>query len=114
MSIEQQLSPQELLRRTLFSPGNKELLEEIRQRAEEILEYFRKKGKVEDDPSGIDPAWLEEVFGAISLKDKECVHREKLAPAPPFQKDREQETEIGRAFTLLLRGLPPSLQDLTQ
>jgi RNA polymerase sigma factor (sigma-70 family) len=101
---------QSLLKEVLTSPGKSHLLAEVRQRADEILDYLERA-----EPAGWatgDPEWLAEVYGAIGGE-------EELSPEDTATLDsmvsatRSEESFIGYAFKeALIRDLPEEVPSL--
>lgn len=108
------LRPRELFKKTILSPGNEALLNEIAQRAEEIMNSL-------DDPEAMDmteeemrslhPEWIARVYEALAPagEEEEALEiSDKLGYA-----HAGAEYEVGQAYEQsLIPGLPPHLADL--
>jgi RNA polymerase sigma factor (sigma-70 family) len=103
-----------LLEKTLTSPGNRKLLEEVHARANEILDYLEHSESLEELEKQMlagDPEWIAEVYGAIAGEEE--FSPEDLAMMETLsQANIDQEIQIGYAFKdVLMPDLPPRLQD---
>lgn len=109
------LTTHALLEQVLKSPGNDDLLEEVRRRAEEILNYLETSEEdVEDSGfSDQDLEWRACVFESLAKADDLLSEDEIETVNALFEANAENEGSIGDAYKLaLLPGLPPSLQHL--
>jgi len=105
----------EILGETLASPGNKQMLEEVRDHAAEILKLL---SEADDDafetldPAAIDAEWAAHVYGALATSEAEKIiagDAEYLRPL--FEARQEDLRSIGDAFErALLPDLPEELK----
>jgi len=107
------LSPKALLVQLLTSPQNSTLLDESRRRAREIisfLETVESEDELPIDLEQLDPAWVAEVYEALS--DDDVLSPEEQTQASALEHATESEEErIGRAFKNdLLAHLPAKLR----
>lgn len=104
---------QSLLKEVLISPGTSHLLDEVRQRADEILAYLE-HAEPADWGSGSNSEWLAEVYAAIG-GEEELSPRDKETLNSMVSATQAEESFIGYAFKeALIRDLPeevPSLEE---
>lgn len=104
-----------LLETVLASPGNKELLDEVRARATEIIEHLDEMGSLADWEQPVfknHPEWVAEVLAAIAGEDELSTEDEETIEAL-FEANASDESAVGYAFKEgLLQGLPEHLADL--
>jgi RNA polymerase sigma factor (sigma-70 family) len=114
MATKVSLEPRELFKRTIFSPGNEELLELIKQRAQEIMDSLDGPDAMdisEEEMNSLDPLWVARVYETFATvrEEDEAVD----ISADPGYAHIEAEFEVGQAYKLsLIPGLPAYLADL--
>lgn len=109
------LSPHDLLERVLKSPGNEELLEQVRESADEVLAALENSeflGLSENEIQEVDPLWVAQVYEALNTasahenEDSEAIKTFLYA-------NQEEEISIGSAFSeTLMAGLPRELKEI--
>jgi RNA polymerase sigma factor (sigma-70 family) len=108
-------SPHDLLEEALKSPGNTDLLEQVRDRADEVLvalENSESFGLSEDEMRAVDPLWVAEVYQAMSTAVGQS-DEESEASKALFHAHQEEEASVGVAFKeTLMAGLPERLQNI--
>ena len=104
-----------LIERVLASPGNLELLAEVRRHASEIIEHLDELDSLEDWEKRVseqEPLWLAEVLAALA-GDEKLPEEDDATLTALFEANAADESAIGYAFKEgLLRGLPERLADL--
>lgn len=108
------LGARELFKKTIFSPGDEELLNSIAQRAEEIMNSLDGPEAMdisEEEVRSLHPHWVARVYEALATAGEE---EESLdISTEPDYAHVEAEFEVGQAYKLsLIPGLPPHLADL--
>lgn len=107
------LEPRILFKETILSPGNEDLLEMVRQRAEEIMASLDDPEQMdisEEELRELDPLWVARVYEAVS---PESVNAESAESSDLFYAHADEEREIGVAYiSSLIPGLPKHLADL--
>jgi RNA polymerase sigma factor (sigma-70 family) len=109
------IPPHDLLEQVLKSPGNGELLEQVRERADEVLaalENSESFGLSEEEMRGVDPLWVAEVYSVMSTA---TVERDKAFEASEalFHAHEQEEASVGVAFKeTLIADLPERLQNI--
>jgi hypothetical protein len=110
------LAPAQLYRKVLGSPNDAALLEELRRRAQEVLDARQEEEfeqALETEPvEGVPAEWLAKVYQALGeaqpLPELSGDVRQAL-----LKENQSEEEEIGRALKkALLRGLTPPLANL--
>jgi RNA polymerase sigma factor (sigma-70 family) len=105
------LEPRELFKKTIFSPGDEELLNQIAQRAEEIMNSLEGPEAMdisEEEMRSLHPQWVARVYEALSPAGE----KEELLDISnePGYAHVDAEFEVGQAYKLsLIPGLPPHL-----
>jgi len=106
------IPPHDLLERVIKSPGNEELLGQVRERAEEVLAVLENSesfGLSEEEMRSIDPLWVAEVYEAMAAAAPRGDENSYAAEAL-FNANQEEEASIGTAFReTLLADLPEYL-----
>jgi len=104
--------PIQLLKGVLSEPGNHRLLEEVRDRAEELISCLDEvDGSAHEEIRVIetDPEWLVLVHEALA-KEEPLSSAEQAVRAELFQASADDEKSVGRAFVeALLADLPQQL-----
>jgi RNA polymerase sigma factor (sigma-70 family) len=107
------ISPHDLLEKVLKSPGNEELLGQVRERAAAVLtalENSESFGLSEDEMREVDPLWVAEVYEAMAAATPRGGEDFEAAETL-FRANREEEASIGAAFReTLLADLPEHLR----
>jgi RNA polymerase sigma factor (sigma-70 family) len=107
------IPPHDLLEIVLKSPGDKELLGQVRERADEVLaalENSESFGLSEDEMRRVDPLWVAEVYEAMAAAAYTRSENFEAAEALLYANQKE-EASIGAAFKeTLLADLPEYLQ----
>ena len=107
------VGPRELFKRTIFSPGNEELLNQLAQRAEEIMNSLDGPEAMdisEEEMRSLHPQWVARVYEALGTGGEA---EEPLDISTEGYAHAREEYEIGEAYELsLIPGLPPHLADL--
>jgi hypothetical protein len=108
------IHPRQLLVRVFSEPGNKQLLAEVRERADELISYLDENDDQIDEEVGsleTNPEWLVQVQEALA-KEEPLSAAEQAIRAELFQACADDEKSVGRAFTeALLADLPSQLTD---
>lgn len=106
------IPPHDLLERAIKSPGNEELLGQVRERADEVLaalENSESFGLSEEELRSVDPLWVAEVYEAMAAAAPRGDENSYAAEAL-FNANQEEEASIGTAFReTLLADLPEYL-----
>lgn len=107
----------QLLSRVLYAVGNRELLEELRNRAEEVISAFRDDHPdviLEAEGGELDSEWLAEVYEALAGSAKLPREEQELIDAF-FEANVQEEQSVGEAFQQVLWfGLSADLHDLSR
>ena len=112
------VGPRELFKRTIFSPGNAELLSQLAQRAEEIMNSLDSPEAMdisEQEMRSLQPNWVARVYEALGTagQEEEALEEALDISTEPGYAHVEAEYEVGKAYRLsLIPGLPPHLADL--
>lgn len=113
MATKVSFEPRELFKQTIFSPGNEELLELIKQEAQRVLDSLDGPEAMdisEADMISLEPSWVARVYEALATAREVD---EIDIPADPGYAHVEAEFEVGQAYKLsLIPGLPVYLADL--
>lgn len=108
-------SPHDLLERVLKSPGNEELLGQVRERADAVLaalENSESFGLSEEEMREVDPLWVAEVYEAMTAAAPRGGENSE-ASETLFRANQEEEASIGAAFReTLLADLPEYLRHI--
>jgi DNA-directed RNA polymerase specialized sigma24 family protein len=106
------IPPYDLLERVLKSPGNEELLGQVRERADEVLAALENSeflGLSEGEMQSVDPLWVAEVYEAMAAPTPREEENFEAADAL-FRANQYEEASIGAAFReTLLADLPEYL-----
>jgi RNA polymerase sigma factor (sigma-70 family) len=104
-----------LLKGAIASPGDQELLKQIRAQANAILTYLERSEfseELEQLTFESDPEWVAEVYGAIA-GEEELSPEDRATLAELFKANTEQEILISSAFAeVLMSDLPRDLHDI--
>jgi hypothetical protein len=111
---ELRVHPRQLLKQVFLEPGNKQLLAEVRERADELISYLDKDDdSIDTEISALqtNPEWLVLVQEALA-KEEPLSPAEQEIRAELFQARADDEKSVGRAFTeALLADVPAQLTD---
>lgn len=106
---------QQLLAQVLKARGDSQLLQQLRDRSEEVLEALEKNDcelVPEDESLSLDPEWLAEVYKALSGDARLTPEEQSFADALFFASEAE-ECSVGEAFSQVLwPALPDELHNL--
>lgn len=113
---ENLIPPHDLLERVLKSPGNKELLAQVREQAADVLSALENSesfGLSEDEVRNLDPLWVAEVYEAMAAAAPSQEGANFEAAEALFLANQDEEASIGVAFRdTLLVGLPDTLRHI--
>ncbi|MFY9611631.1 MAG: sigma-70 family RNA polymerase sigma factor [Blastocatellia bacterium] len=114
MSAQTEPFPSDLLRQALESPGDEDLLRELRVNADAVLDAIEASRPTLDfdemQAMYISPTWLAQVYEALSPSVAEEAIDESW-----FNATDHEEGRIGSAYSeALLAGLPPEIRNLNE
>ena len=107
----------QLLSRVIYAVGNRELLEELRTRAEEVISAFDDDQSdviVENNAGELDSEWLAEVYDALAGR-AELPREDQALVDAFFEANVLEERSVGEAFhQVLWSGLSAELHNLSK
>lgn len=106
----------DFIKKLLRSPGDRELLEAVRECPADILDAFQNidtLGILEEELEELDPLWVADIYEAIASAVEEPPPEDADTVRALLEASANDERSVGMAYKLsLMPGLPDSLQRL--